>query len=73
MALLRILPNVTGSRSSKMAAVKPEVLLSQLLDQIATPFKRLTSIFWVHQLSGTIANTARYNRKSEIQDGGRHL
>jgi hypothetical protein len=31
-ALLRILPDVTGSRILKMAATKPEVLISQLLD-----------------------------------------
>ena len=38
---------------------------------IATPFQRLTPHFRVHQLSGTIANTARRNRKSEFKDGGR--
>ena len=39
MALLRILPDVTGSRILKVAATKPEVLISQLLDNISTvPF-----------------------------------
>ena len=45
MALLRILPDVTGSRLLKMAAAKPEVLISQLPNQIATPFQRLTHHF----------------------------
>jgi len=35
MALLTILTDVTGSRKSKMAASKPEVLIAQLLDKIA--------------------------------------
>ena len=34
MAPLRILPDVTGSRIFKMAAAKPEELISQLLDNI---------------------------------------
>src|SRR5208282_520345 len=35
-AITQILPpDVTGSRLLKMAAAKPEVLISQLLDQIA--------------------------------------
>ena len=40
MAILRILSDVTGSRLLKTAAVKPEVLISQLRDKIATPFQR---------------------------------
>ena len=40
MALFRILPDVTRSRLFKMAAVKPEELISQLLNKIATPFQR---------------------------------
>ena len=59
MALLRILPDVTGSRFLKMAAFKPEVLIYQLLDKIATPFQRLTPIFGVQQHNGTIPYTAR--------------
>ena len=42
-----------------MAAVKPEVLISPLLDHISTPFQRLTPIVGVHRLSGTIMNTTR--------------
>src|SRR5208282_1764955 len=44
-ALLTILPDVSGSQNSKMAAAKPEVLISQLLDQLATPFQRLPHTF----------------------------
>ena len=36
MELLPISPYVTGSRTYKMAAVKPEVLISQPLNKIAT-------------------------------------
>ena len=61
--LLGILPDVTGSRKLKMATVKPELLISQPLDKIATRFQRLTPIFGVHQLSDTIANTVRCDRK----------
>src|SRR5664279_960352 len=32
LALLRILPDICGSRKSKMAADKPEVLITQLVD-----------------------------------------
>ena len=53
-----------------MAAAKSEIIISQLLDYIATPFQRLTLIFRVQQLNGTIANTARRNRKSDYKDGG---
>ena len=61
-----------------MAADKLEVLIDishcvtvQLLDKIATPFQRLTPILRVQELNDAIANTARYNRKSVFQDGGR--
>ena len=47
-----------------------EIPISQLLDKIATPFQRLTPIFGVRQHKGTIGDTARCKRKSEIQDGG---
>ena len=46
MALFRMQPDVTGSRKSKMAVVKPAVFISQLLDKIATLFQRLTKHFW---------------------------
>src|SRR5208282_3621514 len=43
--LLRIVPDVTGSRFLKMAASKPEVVITQLLGKIATLFQRLTPHF----------------------------
>src|SRR5664279_3558025 len=45
MALLRILSDIIGSRKSKMAAGKPEVLISQLSDNIETRFQRLPPHF----------------------------
>ena len=72
MALVRMLSGVTGSRKKiKMAAAKPEVLISQLLDKIATPVQRLIPIFWVQEFNGAIPNTVQSNWNSEIQDGGR--
>ena len=73
MALVPVLPDVTGSKKFKMAAAKPEVLISQLLDKIATPSQRLSPIFGVQQLNGVIVNTVRCNRKSVLKDSGRHL
>ena len=46
MALLRPVPDVTGSRFFKMTAYKPEVLISQLLNKIATPFQTATPTFF---------------------------
>ena len=59
MALLRIPPDVTGSRKYKMAVVKQEVLISQPLDKIAT--SGLTAAFFKNRLpvaSGSIRNSA---------------
>ena len=51
---------------------KPEVNISQLLDKIATPFQRLTPpIFVFQKVNGATMNTAQYNRKLDIEDGGR--
>jgi hypothetical protein len=68
--ILLILPDVTGSRKSKMTAVKPELPLYQLLDKIATPFQRLPHTFGVQELNGNIEDTTRCKRKSGIKDGG---
>ena len=47
MELFLIWSYVTGSRKSKMAIVKPEVLISRLVDdKIAMPFQRLTPPFF---------------------------
>jgi len=50
---------------------KPEVLIYQLLDKIAMKFQRLPYVFGVHELSDTVVDTARCNRKSKTHDGGR--
>ena len=71
MVLLRILPDKTGSGNFRMVAAIPQVHITQVLDKIATKFQRLPHIFVVRQLNRTNANTARCNRKSDIQDGGR--
>ena len=74
MALVWMLGAVTESRKKfKMAAAKPEVLISQLLNHIETPFQRLTPIFGVHEFNEAIPNIVRCNRKSVIQDGGRQI
>jgi hypothetical protein len=54
-----------------MAADTPEVLMSRLLEKMATPFEWLTPIFGILVFNDAISNTVRCNRKSEIQDGGR--
>ena len=69
MALLRIVPDVTGSRFFKMAASIPEVVISRLPYNMATPSQRITPIFRVRQPNATITNSARCNRKSVFQDG----
>src|SRR5664279_5226089 len=68
-ALFRIMPGVTGSRKFKMAAAKPEILISPLQDKIATKFQQITYISEVQQLNGASGNTVRPNRKWKIQDG----
>jgi hypothetical protein len=63
LALLRIVPDVTGSRFFKMAAAKPEVHIFLLPDKIATPFQRLPQIFGILEINGTYVYTVRRNRK----------
>src|SRR5208282_1359077 len=45
MAQVPILSDVTGSKKFKMAADKPEVLISRLLDKIASKFQRQSLCF----------------------------
>jgi hypothetical protein len=52
--LLLKLPDVTGSRTSKMAAVKAEAPITQLLDKLATPFQWLPHAFEVQELNGVL-------------------
>ena len=69
MALFRIRSDVIGRRKYKIAAVKPEVFIYQIVDKIAAPFQR-PPIFGVHEFNVAIPNAIRCNRKSEIQYGG---
>ena len=52
---------------------KPKVFISALLDKIETLFQRLPHVFEDQKLGGIIANKARSNRMSVIQDGGRQI
>ena len=62
--------DVTGSQKFKMAAAKPEVLISQLPYE-KRDIKGSIQGFGAQKLSGAIADIARCKRKSEIQYGGR--
>ena len=53
-----------------MVACKPEVLISQLVDEIETPFQGLYPIFGVEQPNSTIIHYTRHKGSPEIQDGG---
>jgi hypothetical protein len=60
-----------ASRKSKMAASKPEVLISQLVDELVTKFQRLSPfVSEVQQLNASSLIAVRSNRKSEVEDGG---
>ena len=63
MELLRLLLDVTGSRCLKMATAKPEVLISQFLDLIATKFQRLSHMGGVQQLNGTCIYAQHYKQE----------
>ena len=53
-----------------MATSKPEVLRSQLVDQIGTKFQRLHPSFWGPATQWKQFQCCAPNRKSEIPDGG---
>jgi len=70
--LVPMLPDVSGSRKSKMAAVKPEVYVSQLVDMIESKLHRhQPCVFEDDQLNGTTENVVRRKRKSKIKDDRR--
>jgi len=70
--LVPILPDVNGSRKSKMAAAKPEVHVSQIVNMIESKYQRyLYFVFEDGQLKHTKENVVRRKRKSKIQDGRR--
>jgi len=66
-----ILPDVNRSRKSKIAVVKPEVHVSQLVDMIEFKFQMHLPCFQDDQLNGTKENVVRRKRKSKIQNGRR--
>jgi hypothetical protein len=68
-SIVRVQYNQTGNRKSKTAASKPEVLIYQLVDEIATKFQRLSVCSLIQRPNGTSGNAAKPNRKSEHQDG----
>ncbi len=53
-----------------MAAYKPEILISQLVVNIAKKFQLLYNVFGVGDFSGAICVTIVFNRKWKIEDGG---
>ena len=62
----RMLHGATVSwKQFKMAAAIPEVLISQFLDNIATPFQRKPHVVGFQELNGAIAHISRCtpNRK----------
>ena len=62
----RMLHGATVSwKQFKIAAAIPEVLISQFLDNIATPFQRIPHVLDFQELNGAIAHTTRCrpNRK----------
>ena len=66
MELLRLLLDVTGSRYFKMAAAKPEVLISQLPDKIETKFQRLNRYFQSPITHGDKTNKFRCFRYGHV-------
>jgi len=69
--LVPILPDVKESRKSKMAAIKPEVHVSHLVDMIESKFQRHLPVFKDGQLNGTKENVVRRKRKLKIQNARR--
>jgi len=58
-----------GRRTTDTTGYHP-IPWSQLLDKLGTKFHRLPHVFGDKESNGTIGNTVRRNRKSEIQEGG---
>jgi hypothetical protein len=72
MQVAWLLCDQTGSRKSKMAASKPEVLISACRWNM-NEIPLATPCFGVQQLNASSQNAVRPNRKSEIQPSSRHL
>ena len=56
-----------------MAAKKPEVTISQLVDKLETNSNGYTHVSRIQHSHGTNDNTVGLNRKCELQDGGHKL
>jgi len=64
-----MLYNLTGSKKSNMAAFKPEVPISKLVNKIGTKVQRLYTCFRGQLPNDTIKNVVLPNRIKEIQYG----
>jgi phage terminase Nu1 subunit (DNA packaging protein) len=64
-----MLTDVSGSRKSKMAAVKPEVHVSQLVDFVTSKFQRQYHVFADKQFNVTKENIVERENKCQIEDG----
>ena len=73
MKLFLILCYASGSHKSKMAAHKPEILISQPVHNVAAKFQRLYSCFQVQEFNGAFLFIVLCKRKSKIQDGGSQI
>ena len=62
-----------GGRKTRCVYMSFLIRISPLLDEIATKFQRLPHVVSVREPNGDRADTARCNRKSEIQDGGQEI
>ena len=62
--------DVTESQNSNMAAAKPEVLISQLLEETERKSNGYPYVFGVKEHEYANMDVTLSNRKSEIQDGG---
>jgi len=71
--LVPILPDVNGSRKSKVAAVKPEVYVSRLVNMIESKFKRHIPCFWGWPTQWHKENVVRRKQKTKIQDSHRQI
>ena len=71
MALLHILPDVTGSQNFKMVVAQTgsSYISGSRQDSNEIPTAS-PHVFGVQEVNGTIMDTVQCNRKWEFQDGG---
>jgi hypothetical protein len=73
MGLRRILYNQIGSEKYKMAAFKPELLISRLVGEIEMKSQRLNLRIPDQAIQGDYREYCTTNWKWKIQDGGYKL